>query len=221
MNSANGGEVLVLAAGRGVGLDGFSKLRLTSPHSKETVLDRYLRQFGNSVSVVIGYRGAEVAANYPALRYRYNASWFETGSAYSAHVGLADAPVTVLPSDLFVSDEAAGIVNAAVGNTIFAINTENRHANAVNIRSEGSVIAEVYMGPKRSGSDPEFAGVVKIADSETLALVSESCLQNPAISLIECVAMHKERFRLSLLEGGVTEVNTIEDYLSYLSGATA
>lgn len=220
MNFVNRAGVLVLAAGRGVGLDGFSKLRLTSPGARETVLDRYLRQFGADMSVVIGYRGAEVAASYPELRYRYNASWFETGSAYSAHVGLTDAPVTILPSDLFVSEVAAEIVNGALGNAIFAINTENRNANAVNIRSEGSLVAEVYMGPKRSGSDPEFAGIVKIADSETLALVSESCLQNPAISLIECVAMHKERFRLNILEGGVTEVNTIEDYLAFLRGAT-
>ncbi len=209
-------KLLILSAGRGVGLDGFHKLNLVSPDTKETTLARYMRQFGDEVTVVVGYRAAELISTYPDLDYAYNYAWFETGSAFSAHIGLGTAPVTIVPSDLFITDAVAAEISAAEGNVIFMVNTENRAINAVNVCCDGPDIVDLYKGPKRSGNDAEFIGVVKIADQKVADEAARICEENPGDFFIECIAKMKGTFTAHLLSGGVTEINTIEDYLSMI-----
>lgn len=216
MSSDN--TLLILSAGRGIGIDGFHKLKLVDPGTEETLLGRYIRQFGERVTIVVGYHAAELMSSFPQYDYAYNHAWFETGSAFSAHIGLDKAPVLIVPSDLVISDEAVEEIQAQSGNAIFSRNTENRGINSVNVSCEGRRITEVYRGPKRSGGDPEFCGIVKITDQETVDLLSKTCEENPELFLIECVGMLAERFEHHQLDGALQEINTIDDYFTMFEG---
>ena len=206
-------KLLILSAGRGIGLDGFHKLNLVSPETKETTLNRYMRQFGKNVTIVVGYRAAELISTYPDLDYVYNYAWFETGSAFSAHLGLSKAPVTVVPSDLFISDEVANMISAMEDNAIYMINTENRGPNSINISYTNNCIVDIYQGSRKSGDDAEFCGIVKIVGQKILDEVSISCQEHSPDFFIESLVRHKENFKPCLLPDGVLEINTIEDYL--------
>jgi hypothetical protein len=215
MNSAN--SLLILSAGRGIGLDGFHKLNLVAPSTGETILARYLRQLSAAVTVVVGYRAPEMMAQHPSLNYVYNHSWFETGSAFSAGMGLSKAPVIVVPSDLFLDEAAAKGVSTATGNVIFASSTENRPQNSVNIEMDGDTVVDIYTGPKRHGGDPEFKGIVRIEDLDLLEALVKTCEANPAAPFSDCLNLHRQSFRAVVLDGEVTEINAVAEYVEFFN----
>jgi len=209
-------KILILSAGRGMGLDGFHKLKLVIPRTGETILDRYSRQFGTNISAVVGYRAAELMSSYPNFNYKYNYSWFETGSAFSAFIGMDVTPVTILPSDLIIEDDIAQIINDSTGNVIFVKDSENRSESSVNITEKNKKIVEIFRGPKKSGNDKEFSGIIKISDKNLLLKISEQCEKNPTLFFIECIKNFKELFTVIHLDYGITEINTIADYFSVI-----
>ncbi len=213
MSSAN--SLLILSAGRGIGLDGFHKLNLVSPSTEETILQRYRRQLSEDATVVVGYRAPELMARHPKLKYEYNYSWFETGSAFSAAIGLKSVPVIVVPSDLFLDDEAAAVIRAATGNVIFTSNTENRSKKAVNVNTQGDAVTEIYCGPKRHGDDPEFKGIVRIEDPALLEALVKTCHANPSAAFSDCLDMHKEHFKTQDAKGSIYEINLVEEYMEF------
>jgi choline kinase len=215
MSSDN--RLLVLSAGRGIGLDGFHKLNLVSPSTKETIITRYLRQISKDVTVVVGYRAPEIIAHYPDLRFVYNYRWFETGSAFSAALGLRKAPVIVVPSDLFLDEHAAKKVRSSTGNVIFTANTENRLKNAVNVCSQSSKIVEMYSGPMRRGEDAEYKGIVRIEDDNLLCDLRATCEANSSLAFSDCLNMHKEMFQTMDVDGEIAEINTVEEYIDFFN----
>ena len=206
-------KILILSAGRGMGLDGFHKLKLVIPNTGETILDRYARQFGSNIDVVVGYRAAELMSSYPSLIYNYNYSWFETASAYSAFIGMKTAPVIILPSDLIIEDESAKKINNSTGNVVFVKSSENRSDDSVNVAEKNGKISKIYRGPKGSGNDWEFGGIIKISDDQLLSNLSNYCERNPALFFVECIEKFKELFTVINLDHGVFEINSIDDYL--------
>lgn len=213
MNSAD--DLLILSAGRGIGLDGFHKLKLVAPSTGETILDRYRRQISANISIVIGYRAPELMSLYPNLHYFYNHNWFESGSAFSAAIGLRGVPVIVVPSDLFLDESAAEMLRSTTGNVIFTSDTENRKLNSINVSTRSGAVSRIYTGPKRHGDDVEFKGIVRIESLELLNALVASCEDNPSMAFSECLEMHKEDFCAVDIGGAVTEINTVEDYIDF------
>ena len=211
----SGNSLLILSAGRGIGLDGFHKLNLVAPSTEETILARYRRQLSEDATIVVGYRAPELMARYPCLDYVYNYNWFETGSAFSAAVGLRKGPVIVLPSDLFLEEAAAETIRTATGNVIFTSSTENRLKKAANVSTEGNAVTDIYNGPKRHGDDAEFKGIVRIEDSDLRKVLVASCEANPSAAFSDCLAMHKEAFRAVDTGGDVVEINAVEEYMEF------
>ena len=123
-------SILVLAAGRGLSMDGIHKLKLTVPGHCESIKERLNRQFHGVLTIVVGYRAAELISQWPDQNYVYNSRWFETGSAASAAMGLRsvvdEGGITVLPSDLIFSESIASMINSESRDAIFLCNTENR-----------------------------------------------------------------------------------------------
>ena len=208
-------SLLILSAGRGIGLDGFHKLNIVSPSTGETILARYRRQLSDDITVVVGYRAPELMSHNPNLTFVYNYRWFETGSAFSASLGLKKVPVVVVPSDLFLDEAAAMAIRSATGNVIFTSDTENRPVSAVNVSVEGGLIADIYSGPKRRGSDLEFKGIIRIEDLSLLSALGASCEERGALALSDCLELHKESFRVVNIDGQITEINTTEQYMEF------
>ena len=219
MSSNN--SLLILSAGRGIGLDGFHKLNLVSPSSGETVLERYRRQLGDDTTIVVGYRAPELMSQYPNLEFVYNYNWFETGSAFSAGLVLKSCPVIVVPSDLFLDDAAAEVIATASGNVVFTCETENRPKNAINVATKDGAISEIYSGPKRNGTDAEFKGVVRIEDDKVLEAIVRDCEANPSLAFSDVLSMHKEVFKVKDSVGRVVEINFVEEYVEFFQADRA
>jgi hypothetical protein len=210
-------QLLVLAAGRGIGLDGFHKLNLVSPSDGRTILARYQQQLSTDVTIVVGYRAPEIMSQHPDLAYVYNYRWFETGSSYSAGLGLSRAPVIVTPSDLFLDERAAEIVRMSSGNVLFTSRTENRPQAAVNVSSDAGRILDVYQGPKRRGQDTEFRGIVRVEDSDLLSSLADACLSKASNAFFEAIVPFIDQFREVDLEGDVREINSVDDYMEFFN----
>lgn len=210
MNYSN--SLLVLSAGRGIGLDGFNKLNLVSPSTGETILDRYNRQLGKNITIVTGYRAPEIMSCYPKFKFVYNYVWYETGSAFSAALGLKNEPTVIVPSDLFIGDDEAETISNASGNVIFTFKSENRAMGAVNITIKEKNILDIYEGPKRNGDDHVFSGIVRVEDKTVIKQLIELGNECPSESFIECVSKLKHHFTGIELLQPITEINSVEEY---------
>lgn len=209
-------KILVLAAGRGLSMDGIHKLKLTVPGSSETIKERIIRQFQEELSIVVGYRAAELISEWPDQNFIYNHHWFETGSAISAALGLrsmAEADgVTIIPSDLIFSNEIAKIINEEVEDTIFLCNTENRSKASVNVKlHEGKIIGH-YRGAKRDSRDLEAIGVAKLSNKESIRVVANKCENDNSLYFVEGLLNSDLSLKALELPFDYFEINSVEDY---------
>ena len=206
-------NLVILAAGRGIGIDGFNKLNLVFPSSKESILERYLRQFDAEVKIVVGYKAAEIMSLNPDLNYVYNHNWFETGSAFSTYLGAEELPVIIMPCDLFLSDDAAEVINSSKGDLLFAIDSENRSNLNAHVSHKNSEILSIYNGSRKSGNDKEFTGIVKVSTKKTLEKLKKVCETNANFFLSEAIEKVKSEFKMEILKGDIKEINSINDYI--------
>lgn len=209
-------KTLVLAAGRGLSMDGIHKLKLTVPGYSETIKERIIRQFQGVLSIVVGYRAAELISEWPDQNYIYNHRWFETGSATSAALGLRSMVepdvVTIMPSDLIFSDEMAKIINEEVQDTIFLCNTENRSKASVNVELREGKIVGHYRGAKRDGRDLEAIGVVKLSNKESVQKVVSKCESDSSLYFVEAFLDAELKLKAIELPFDYSEINSVEDY---------
>jgi hypothetical protein len=209
-------KTLVLSAGRGLSMDGIHKLKLTVPGSSETIKERIIRQFHGALSIVVGYRAAELISEWPEQNFIYNHRWFETGSATSAALGLRSMAevgvVTIMPSDLIFSDEMAKMINKEVGNTIFLCNTENRSKASVSVQLRKGKIVGHYRGAKRDGRDLEAIGVVKLLNTESVQAVVNKCESDGSLYFVEAFIDSDLELKAIELPFDYSEINSVEDY---------
>jgi len=207
---------LILAAGRGLSMDGIHKLKLLVPGTQETFRDHLEKNFYGNFSFVVGYRAAELVSYWPDLNIFYNNRWFETGSSYSACIGLDglknDTPITVMPCDLIYSKRAVDLITQCDSDSIFIVNTENRSPNSLNVVLDGKNIIKCYRGPKKDGNHYEATGIVKIFSTTTLNNLIDNCYANPNSYLLETVINSSDKYNWVDLTNDVREVNTSEEY---------
>ncbi len=120
-------KTIIVAAGMGVSLDGANRLSLVVGPDGNTVFDRLRKQFGDDLIIVVGYRAADVISSTYTAKHVLNPFWHETGSAYSAFLGLdaldntaQNEQICIIPSDLIFSDMAVEQFKVNRASTIFA-----------------------------------------------------------------------------------------------------
>ena len=209
-------NILVLAAGRGLSMDGIHKLKLLVPNTEDTIKSHIENNFPGKLSLVAGYRAAELISEWPELDFFYNNRWFETGSSESARLGLEalsdSLPVTIMPCDIIFSEKASKIINSCDSDSIFLVNTENRSINALNVIVNGEKIVDCYRGPKKDGSHLEATGISKIFSQKKLEIIADDCSQNPNNFFIETIIKSSCEFNWVDITNEVSEINTTEEY---------
>ena len=203
-------------------MDGIHKLKLLIPATKDTIKTHIQNSFPGNLSIVVGYRAAELMSEWPDLDFSYNKRWYETGSAESARIGLRDLkkqnPVIIMPCDIIFSPKASATINNCNDDSIFVVNSENRSANALNVILDGEKIIDCYRGPKKDGSHPEAKGVAKIFSKEKLDIVSKECELNPNSFFIEALIKSGCKFNSVDLTGEINEINTTDEYFQLWAG---
>ena len=66
-------KLIILAAGDSFELNGFNKLLLKNPLTRETILDQYIRFFKpTSIKIVLGYKAIDIMNEFPNYDYIIN-----------------------------------------------------------------------------------------------------------------------------------------------------
>lgn len=213
-------RLIILAAGQGFKLDGFNKLLIRDPRTKETILEKYLRLFkGYEVSVVVGYNAISVMSLYPELHYIYNGQWRITGNSYSLCLALDERPCIVLSADLVFDEDFVSLIEKSPPNSVVVYHSENKGLNTVRCNVRDSVVQSMYMGVGYN-SDPETTGVYKISSPLVLRQWKKNCLSNQSVFAglnlpVDLESIHAvDTSRLFF-----SEINTPIDYLNLINKA--
>jgi choline kinase len=212
-------RAIVLAAGEGLQLDGFSKALLRHPKTGERVLDHYARVLeGLEITVVVGYRAIEILQSFPDLRYSYNANWRLTGNAYSLGLALDDRPTLVLSADFFMDPRVVQRLQDGPDNAVLSAARGNRTMSATNlVIRDGDVVDEVYQGAVKSDRDPEAPGIFKICDADLLRAWKRSCLASPSLFALRCLPLDGAPVHhVPLGDLELSEINTPLDYIALM-----
>lgn len=215
-------RAIILAAGEGLSLDGFNKALIRHPHTRERVLDQYLRLLqGIDVTVVVGYRAIEILHRYPQLHYVYNTNWRLTGNAYSLGLALDERPCLVLSADFFLDAQVIERVLSAPPNAVLAAQRPHRTASALNLEvGAEDVITSAYQGALRSDRDPEAPGIFKVSSPALLRAWRKECLEHSNKFALQCLSLAgqgEERvFAVDLGALPLHEINTPLDYLKLM-----
>jgi choline kinase len=215
-------RAIVLAAGEGLQLDGYSKALLEHPHTRERVLDHYARVLGDvEITVVVGYRAIEILQAFPGLRFVYNANWRLTGNAYSLGLALDDRPTIVLSADFFMDPQVIARLQDGPDNAVLSAERGNRTMSATNlVIGDGDTITDVYQGAVRSDRDPEAPGIFKICDPGLLREWKRTCLASPSLFALRCLPLASEGparvGHVPLGELELSEINTPLDYIALM-----
>lgn len=212
-------RLIILAAGQGFKLDGFNKILLKDPITRQTILDYYLEYFSEyGITVVLGYKSITIMNEYPQLDYMYNKEWRLKGNSYSLALALTEEPCIILPSDLFFDEGLANLIKKAPDNMALVANTENRSIQALHCHVDDGKIANIYTGvPKQD--DPELMGVVKITDKNILRNWRKNCLINDSLSAFSGENLpYKEYdlFAVDKKDNLLYEINTPDDYINFI-----
>ena len=210
-------RLIVLAAGQGFKLDGFNKLFIRDPKTKETILEKYLRLFANyQVTAVVGYKAVAVMSQYPDFDYVYNDQWRITGNSYSLCLTLDERPSVVISSDLLFDEEMVKLIENSPENSVFVSHSENKGVNTVRCTIKEGVVQSMYMGEERH-QDPETLGIYKISDVQLLRQWKKNCSMNKnvfaglnlPVESGKVTAVNKEAIPFH-------EINTPLDYLNLI-----
>lgn len=171
-------RLIILAAGQGIKLDGFNKLLIRHPKTRETIIERYQKQFPNyEITVVTGYRAISIMSAYPGLNYIYNDQWRITGNSYSLALALDDKPCVVISADLVFDKDLVDLIEKSPKNSVIVYHSENKGLNTVRCKIKGAKVQSMYMG-EQDHSDPETVGIFKISDPALLRAWKKNCCQN-------------------------------------------
>lgn len=212
-------RVIVLAAGEGLQLDGFTKALIRHPATGEPVIEQYLRLFaGYELTMVVGYRAIELMHRYPRLHYVYNHNWRLTGNAYSLALALDERPALVLSSDLFMADAIARRLIEGPPNLVLTRQRENRPQNGLNLKlNRDGTLARVYRGTPESPHDPEAPGIFKISDPTLLRLWKRGASDHGNLFALETLPLDREPLHtVDVGDDPFHEVNGPADYLALM-----
>jgi choline kinase len=210
--------VIVLGAGQGFRLDGFHKLRMCDPVTREPLARRLRRLFdGWPMTFVVGYQAISVMNDFPELDYVYNEQWSITGNSYSLSLALDERPAVVVSGDLFFDEALVELVREAPPDSVFVQRSENKQAHSVRCSVTDGRVADLYLGEPRRGDDVETIGIYKISEPAVLRTWKRACATNR--SVFAGINLPFAEHRIAAVDKGnlfFHEVNTHLDYLTLI-----
>jgi len=209
-------RLIILAAGDSFELDGFSKLLIKNPKTGKSILQSYVEIFDvQKITIVVGYRGMEVMHEYPDFEYVYNKKWQTTGSGYSLSLALTEEPSIVIESDFFIDESLKSILNTKE-NYVVIKNTESRNINSYKATLNDERVTGIYKG-KSKNQDPALVSLFKEPSKEILRIWKKNGMANPHLYIGQTYPYAENNLPSLLVEDkSIFEINTINDYISYV-----
>jgi choline kinase len=211
-------KLIILAAGDSFELNGFNKLLLKNPLTRETILDQYIRFFEpTSIKIVLGYKAIDIMNEFPNFDYIINENWQTTGSAYSLYLALNKEPCYVISSDLFFSKSLNKKVLNKFDNHICTVKSESKRLTSLNAKVSNNIVSEVYRG-KSKNDDFELVNFFKITNPAILNSWKKNCKNNPEAYVGELLPYFEHEIsNISVDKSDLYEINTNLDFINYLN----
>ena len=112
-------KLIILAAGDSFELNGFNKLLLKNPLTRETILDQYIRFFKpTSIKIVLGYKAIDIMNEFPNFDYIINVSedgWF--GDSIGPHQHFTHSVFRAIESGKYLLRSANNGISAIINPT--------------------------------------------------------------------------------------------------------
>ncbi|XQC06348.1 NTP transferase domain-containing protein [Arcobacter cryaerophilus gv. pseudocryaerophilus] len=146
MNSVE--QVIILAAGKSLQLDGVNKALICHPITKKSILEYAVEAFsGKKIIVVVGFRAIQIMQKFPQLDYVLNPDWALTNNAMSLALALNDKPTYVISGDIFIDKKLIERLDKASPDLALVSNRENRILSAIHfVVNSDNKICETYQG---------------------------------------------------------------------------
>jgi len=215
-------NLIILAAGQAIQLDGYNKLLINDPVSNKNILENYLDVFqGFNAKVVLGYRAINVIHKYPNESYVFNKDWAITNSSYSLGLAIENINEThyIVSGDLIFDKELLLGLEDDRPNLVATRQNENRHEQSLNVvTDEFSQVKEIYKGRFKDVSHPEAVGIIKVSCPQILRTLKQNCLKNKNLFVGENLPLTaKSKFySFGIDEFRFHEINTVNDYLNLI-----
>jgi len=209
-------KLIILNAGDSFKLDGYNKLLLKNPQTKQTILEEYSDKYGcENIDIVIGYNAISIVNQFPQYNYIYNSKWQTTNNSYSLALALDEEPSIITSSDFFISDSLVEKIKM-YENCVVVKETENRSLDSLNAHlNSNNEIESIYYG-KSKGDDYELLGIFKISDSTILKKWKQNALINQYKYIGENLPLSNKIQVIKVDETEAYEINEIQDYLNFI-----
>lgn len=213
------GRAIILAAGRGHQLDGYTKVLIRHPKTGRTILDHAIDAFaGKKITVVVGFRAVQIMERYPQLDYVINYDWALTNNAMSLGLALDDEPSYVVSGDVFFDRPLIEMLDADVPDLVLTEARENRTLTAIHcLLRDDNTVEETYQGAVRNARHPEAIGLFKISDADILERWKKLCIRHGNLFVGQTLPCDSAPIA-SVAVGShpFVEINTPGDYLNFM-----
>lgn len=212
-------RAIILAAGRGHQLDGYTKVLIRHPETGRTILDHAIDALaGKQITVVVGFRAVQIMEQYPQLDYVVNYDWAMTNNAMSLGLALDDRPTYVVSGDVFFHRALIEKLDASPADLVLTEARENRTLSAIHcmLREDGTV-EETYQGPVRNTRHPEAISLFKISDRDLLARWKKMSVRHGNLFVGQTLPCDGAPISsIAVEDHPFVEINTPGDYLNLL-----
>lgn len=214
-------QVIILAAGKSLQLDGVNKALIEHPISRKTILDCMIDAFeGKVITVVVGFSAIQIMQKYPQLNYVINPNWAVTNNAMSLGLALTNEPTYVVPGDIYLDKKLVYRLDNEVSDLALTRNTENRVLSSIHAITKDNNIIDVYQGPIKNSTHPETTGLFKISNKEALTAWRNQCLQHGNLFAGQLLPVNVTNIKsVDVEKDFLWEINTPTDYLNLIREA--
>ena len=217
-------KAIILAAGESYDTsDIFPKILLKNPISNETIIESFLKNYGENTLFVLGFRALSILNMHPHINVVLNHSWAITKSAYSLSLALNCLPpdeiVDIYSGDYFIEDEFFNeFKKNNAENILVASFRESRSKKACNLKVEKGIIQSKYNGTVEDYNDPESLGIIRTKVSNLKQWISKFPNNYKSLYSTDIIPNNNLKdFDLLIEKDRIFEINNANDFINYRS----
>lgn len=217
-------KAIILAAGESYDTsDIFPKILLKNPKTNKTIIESFLKIYGENTLFVLGFRALSILNMHPNINVVLNHSWAITKSAYSLSLAInclsPDEIVDIYSGDYFIEDDFfKKFQENCSENILVASFRESRSPKACNLKIDNGKIKSKYNGIVKDYNDPESLGIIRTKVSNLKRWISQVSKNYKSLYSTDIIPEEKlNTFELFIEKDSVFEINNANDFINYRS----
>ena len=215
-------KAIILAAGESYDTsDIFPKILLKNPITNETIIETFLKNYGDNTLFVLGFRALSILNMHPNINVVLNHSWAITKSAHSLSLAInclsPNEIVDIYSGDYFIEDEFFDEFKKNQSeNILVASFRESRSQKACNLKIDKGIIKTKYNGLVEDYNDPESLGIIRTKVSNLKKWIAEFPKNYKSLYTTDIIPNENLKdFDLLIEKERIFEINNANDFINY------